>query len=85
MAEGEDDRSWWRRTCVLALVAVGGGGILGLGTVALAPSLDTANVAGIPNGLFAGALLVPVVVLLLIFWSAERQRRIDERHGFFED
>lgn len=84
MAEG-DDRSWWRRTCLLALVALGGGGILGLGTVALAPALDASNIAGIPNGLFAATLLVPVVILLLIFWSAERQRRIDERCGFFED
>lgn len=84
MAEG-DDRSWWRRTRFLAMVALGGGGILGLGTVVLAPALDASNIAGIPNGLFAGTLLVPLVILLLIFWSAERQRRIDERRGFFED
>jgi putative solute:sodium symporter small subunit len=84
MAEG-DDRSWWRRTCLLALVVLGAGGILGLGTVALAPSLDAGNLAGIPNGMFAATLLVPVVILLLIFWSCERQRRIDQRRGYFED
>jgi len=84
MAEG-DDRSWWRRTRFLAMVALGVGGILGLGTVVLAPALDASDVAGIPNGLFAGTLLVPIVILLLIFWSAERQRRIDEKRGFFED
>jgi len=84
MAEG-DDRSWWRRTRFLAMVVLGAGGILGLGTVVLAPALDASNIAGIPNGLFAGTLLVPLVILLLIFWSVERQRRIDEKRGFFED
>jgi putative solute:sodium symporter small subunit len=84
MAEG-DDRSWWRRTSMVALVALGAGGGLGLGTVALAPWLDAGNIAGIPNGLFAATLLVPIVILLLIFWSGERQRRIDRRRGYFED
>jgi hypothetical protein len=53
--------------------------------VALAPSLDAGNLAGIPSGMFAATLLVPVVILLLIFWSCERQRRIDQRRGYFED
>ena len=30
-------------------------------------------------------LLVPVFVVLLIFWSAERQSRIDRTLGHFED
>lgn len=84
MAEG-DDSSWWRRTSLLAVLVMVFGGVLGLGTLALAPALDASAVAGIPNGLFAATLLVPIVILLLIFWSAERQRRIDQRLGYFED
>jgi len=84
MANG-DDSSWWRRTARLALVVMAGGGILGLGALALASALDRSAIASIPNGMFATTLLVPIVILLLIFWSAERQRGIDQRRGYFED
>lgn len=84
MAEG-DDSSWWRRTSMLALLVMAAGGILGLGALALASALDRSAIAGIPNGVFATTLLVPVVILLLIFWSAERQRGIDQRRGYLDD
>jgi putative solute:sodium symporter small subunit len=83
MAAGET--SWWRRTRLLAITALGGGAGLGLVILLAAPALDRSSIAGIPNGLLAATLLVPIVILLLIFWSAERQRRIDHGHGYFED
>jgi hypothetical protein len=39
-------------------------------------------VLGIPFGLFGVTLVAPLVVIAIIFWAAERQRRIDRAQGF---
>lgn len=81
----DSEKSWWRRTRLLAVAVLCTGGGLGLAIMLSVPGLDVGSVAGIPNGLLAATLLVPIVVLLLTFWSAERQGRIDRAHGLFED
>jgi putative solute:sodium symporter small subunit len=47
-----------------------------------APALDAQSLLGIPLGLLAATLAVPLVVVAIIFWAAERQRRIDRAQGF---
>lgn len=81
----DDETFWWRRSSQLALYVMVAGCTLGLGALSLVPVLDASAIAGIPNGLFVGGLLVPIVVLFLIFWSDKRQRRIDQSNGYFED
>lgn len=84
MADG-GDRSWWRRTRFLAGAALSTGGLVGLVFMLLAPTLDGDRVLGMPFGLLAVTLVAPLFVVLVIFWAAERQRRLDHAHGFFED
>lgn len=82
---GDSEKSWWRRTRLLAIVVVGLGAGLSLTVMLSAQALDVGSVGGIPNGVLAVTLLVPLVVVLLIFWSAERQSRLDRTLGHFED
>ena len=81
MADGSE-KSWWRRTRFLAVSAVAAGGGVSLLVMLLAPALDADSVLGIPFGLFGATLVVPLVVIAIIFWAAERQRRIDRAQGF---
>lgn len=81
----ENETFWWRRSAKLALFVMVSGYTLGLAALSLVPALDARAIAGIPNGLFVSGLLVPIVVLILIFWSEKRQRRIDQSNGYFED
>jgi putative solute:sodium symporter small subunit len=82
MAEGTE-ASRWRRTRVVAAMALAIGSLVSVIVVLLAPMLNAGSVLGIPSGLFGASLAAPGVVLLIIFWAAERQRRIDRAHGFF--
>jgi putative solute:sodium symporter small subunit len=81
MADGSE-KSWWRRTRLLAVSAVAAGGGGSLLVMLLAPALDADSVLGIPFGLFGATLVVPLVVIAIVFWAAERQRRIDRVQGF---
>jgi putative solute:sodium symporter small subunit len=80
MAEGSE-KSWWRRTRLLAVSTVATGGGASLLIMLAAPALDADSVLGIPFGLFAVTLIAPLGVAAVIFWAAERQRRIDRAHG----
>jgi putative solute:sodium symporter small subunit len=81
MADG-GEKSWWRRTRFLAVSAVTAGSLLSLLVMLFAPALDGNSLLGIPFGLLGTTLIVPLVILAIIFWAAERQRRIDRAHGF---
>jgi putative solute:sodium symporter small subunit len=82
MAENTE-ASRWRRTRFLAAMALASGSAVSAIVVLSAPALNASRVLGVPSGLFGASLAAPGVVLLIIFWAAERQRRIDRTHGFF--
>ena len=84
MAEGSEI-SRWRRSRLLAIAVVAIGVVASSLSILFARTLNTDDVAGIPSGLIAATVAVPMFILLLIFWSAERQRRLDGAHGHFED
>jgi len=79
------EQSWWRRTQLLAIASLAGGGTVSFLFMLLAPALDNNNLVGIPVGLLAATLIAPAFVLVLIFRSAARQRQIDRARGHFED
>jgi putative solute:sodium symporter small subunit len=80
MAEGSE-KFWWRRTRLLAVTATAVGGGASLLIMLAAPVLDTDSVLGIPFGLFGVTMIVPLGVIAVIFWAADRQRRTDRAHG----
>jgi putative solute:sodium symporter small subunit len=72
----------WRATARLSLAVVVTLVILVLFFVSLVGAPDQ---AGYPLGLVVAATGLPVAIILLVFWFARRQERIDERHGLYED
>lgn len=84
MADGSEI-SWWRRTRLLAIAVLAIGVAAGILSMLFARTLNTDGVAAIPSGLITVTVAVPIFIILLIFWSAERQRRLDGAHGYFED
>jgi putative solute:sodium symporter small subunit len=82
VADGSE-RSWWLRTRFLAIAAVVAGGIVSL-LLMLLSSAFTSRLFGIPLGIFAATFVAPAIVIVVIFWAAERQRRLDHAHDFFE-
>lgn len=84
MAENSE-LTWWRRTRLNAVATLVGGGSVSLLIMLLVPTLDGAVMLGMPFGLLAAILIVPVFLLVLIFRSATRQRRINRASGYFED
>ncbi len=76
---GRDER--WGRTARLSA---------GVGAVLIALVLPLLALAGMtsgpgyPLGYVVAASGLPLAGVILIFWFARRQERIDERHGFYE-
>ena len=84
MVEGSKN-SWWRRTCFLAFAILIIGFVATIVSVIYAMALQGDGARGIESGMFAVTLVIPTFILLLIFWSAERQQKIDRAFGPIED
>ena len=76
---GRDER--WGRTARLSAAVAAVLVILVLLFLALA---GMTNGAGYPLGYVVAASGLPLAGVILVFWFARRQERIDERHGFYE-
>jgi putative solute:sodium symporter small subunit len=72
----------WRDTARLSLAVLVALVILVLFFVSL---VEAPEQRGFPLGLVIAATGLPVAITLLVFWFAERQERIDRRHGLYED
>ena len=78
----EADRSErWRATARLSLAVV----LALLVLVFFFLSLVEAPGTSYPLGLVVAASGLPLAGVLLIFWFASRQGRIDQQHGVYED
>jgi putative solute:sodium symporter small subunit len=76
------ERSWWRRSRIVAITAVTAGGVTTLLAMLFAPLLNAGMLGGLPFGMLVTTLLVPAFVVIVIFWAVERQRAIDRAQGF---
>lgn len=79
---GTEQNERWRATFRLSLAAIAAMVLIALFFLSLVESPD---VAGYPIGLVLAASGLPLAGVLLIFWFAGRQERIDRRHGVYED
>lgn len=77
---GQTER--WRDTARLALAVVVVLVILVLFFISLVEAPDH---TGYPLGLVVAVSGLPAALALLVFWFADRQERIDQRHGLYED
>ncbi len=73
------EASRWEASWALAV-----GVIAGLTLIALAPAMasslfDHSTVLGLPTSYFLTGILVPVLIVVAIFWFAQAQDRLDRR------
>jgi putative solute:sodium symporter small subunit len=73
----QEQTVWWQKTQALTGVS-----LLGLLFVIVSPLMVSANTTffGMPLSYFLAAIVVPVVLVVGIFWVSGRQERLDRRH-----
>lgn len=76
---------YWQRTKRLMIVTLSIWFIFGFGVHFFAPALNGIVVFGFPLGFYMAAQGSLIVFVVLIFWFANRQNRIDEEFGMAED
>ena len=81
----ENQEAWWRRTKALAVATLGGAAIVGLFLLMLSPFLDRLTPFGFPFGYLLAAEGLPLGLVLLLFWFANRQDETDRRHNLTEE
>jgi len=85
MIENEQRPAHWRETFALMAAIIGAlvGGIVLL--VVFTVPLDAIKALGFPIGFYAMAQGALIACVIAAFWFANRQERIDRRHGAMED
>ena len=79
-----DDRTWWRRTCRLAVAVIAVWAMVGVAAhLGVVPPL--AGVSPRSFGYLMAELVAPTVMAVVLLAYLLRQRRIDRRRGFGED
>jgi uncharacterized membrane protein len=79
-----NEQSWWRRCRFLAMAALLAGGTLCILSLIL-PLPDLGRFFSLPFATFVVTIAAPILAILAIFWLADRQRRLDRAHGYYED
>jgi putative solute:sodium symporter small subunit len=77
--------AWWRITRALAVAALGGVVLLGFLLYALARITGEETLLALPADYLLAAAIVPLVLLVVIFWFARRQSEVDRQHDMSED
>ena len=76
---------WWRKTRQHAAATLAGLVAIGLVLALVAIALGGMTLLGMPLGYFLFVLAAPLLILLAIFWFAERQRVYDDRYDVAGD
>jgi putative solute:sodium symporter small subunit len=80
-----DQEGWWRRTKALAVAALGGAVIVAFLLFVVSELLGPVEVFGFSIGYLLAAEAVPLILVAIVFWFADRQDETDRRHGMTED
>jgi len=81
----ENQEAWWRRTTALAVATLGGAAIIGFFLLVFSPFLDRLTPFGLPFGYLLVAEGLPLGLVFLLFWFANRQDETDRRHNLGEE
>ena len=79
-----NETSRWEATVELAIGVIVVATLAGLALV-IAPFVGGDTVLGLPFRYFLAGLIVPVLLVLAVFWLAGRQDKIDRRFDAAED
>lgn len=81
MAEDETKRTYWRKTCRLALfTSLALVGLLGMLPL-IAPVLNSYSFLRFPLGFFFATHIGVVVCVVVVYWFLGAQERTDRRHN----
>ncbi len=81
----EKMQSYWSKTSKLMWTIMILWLIFSFGIHLFAPSLNKIKIIGFPLGFYFAAQGSLIVFVILIFWFASKQNRIDEEFGVHED
>jgi len=81
----ENQEAWWRRTQALAVATLAGATIVGLFLLVFGPFLDRLKPFSLSLGYLLAAEGLPLGLVLLVFWFANRQDETDRRHNLGEE
>lgn len=84
VSEESGDKARWEATGELAIGVVVVAVIVAL-TLVLAPLFGDEVILGLPRRYLLAGLAAPVLLVLAVFWLAERQDRIDRRFDAAEE
>ena len=85
MTPSVDDRGYWKKTSTLTYIVLFIWAIFSFFVHMFAPELNNTSVLGFPLGFYMAAQGSLIVFVLLIFWFAWRQNKIDHEFGVAED
>ena len=77
--------AYWRRTKSLMIVMLVLWAIAGLVIPAFASPLNSISIFGFPLGFYMSAQGSLIIFVILCFWNASAQNKIDEEFGVSED
>lgn len=80
-----EQQIWWRTTRALAVAALGGALLLGFLLFVAAKAAGEETVFALPVDYLLAALVMPLILLAVTFWSARRQVDVDREHHMSED
>jgi putative solute:sodium symporter small subunit len=85
MATSDNDVAWWGKTRGLMITSIVIWAIFSFFIHMFAPALNGIVILGFPLGFYMAAQGSLIVFVVLLFWFAAKQNRIDEEHGVAED
>jgi putative solute:sodium symporter small subunit len=78
-------RAYWRKTSGLMWLMLAIWFVASFLIHAFAPSLNAIRFFGFPLGFYMAAQGSLIVFVVMLFWFAQRQNRIDEEYGVAEE
>ena len=85
MSSSANDQAWWEKTKTLMITSLVVWAIFSFAIHFFVDALNEIVIFGFPLGFYMAAQGSLVVFVVLIFWFAAQQNRIDEQHGVAED
>jgi len=79
------ERTWWSKTRLLMIICLAVLAVFGFLVHAFAEALNHIAIFGFPLGFYMAAQGSPIAFVILVFWFASRQDRIDRSFGNAEE
>jgi len=83
--DDEDQEAWWHSTRGLAVAALGGAALAAFLLLVLGRVTGEETFLALPFDYALAAAIVPLLLLMIVFWYARRQADVDRQHHMGDD